>query len=179
MKLKPKTIENLRRYFSDERLQSVINDLEFFSEEFRKKNIDRFNYGALIFVLDDFEKGENMIETNHDLGHAPKHYEKACAKIEPREFLRMLPFQLGSACKYILRYNYKGHPIEDLKKALDYLHWAADDYEEPLSEKAFYIAPYFRNEIIDILFDYDECEINIDAAIDYIESMIEGNSDEN
>lgn len=173
MKLKPKTVENLKRYFSNEELLGVICDLEFLSDDAKKENIDRFTYGALIFVLDDFEEVDDM-HTNQ----CPRHYEKACAKIEPREFLKMLPFQLGNACKYILRYNYKGRPFEDLKKALDYLHWAEEDYEEPLSEKAFFIAPYFKNEILDLLFVYDECEINFDAAIERIESMIEGETDE-
>lgn len=171
MKLKPKTVENIKRYFSNEELLGVICDLEFLSDNAKKENVNRFTYGALIFVLDDFEEVDNMHE-------CPKHYEKASAKIEPRELLKMLPFQLGNACKYILRYNYKGRPIEDLKKALDYLHWASEDYEEPLSEKVFVLAPYFNNEILDMLFVYDEYEINFDAAIELVKSMIEGETDE-
>lgn len=183
MKLKPETIERLQAYFSNWELKFLVPYLENVAETVDALGKTEFFHCGFRFTLDkDFEGEENMIETNHDLGHAPKHYEQACAKIEPREFLRYLPFQLGNACKYILRYQYKGHPLEDMKKALDYLQWASEAYEEPISEKVFVLAPYFENQILDVLFNvYEEPEINYDDAIAIVKeqiSMLEnGNED--
>lgn len=173
MKLKQSVIKNLKPFFSAKLLEEIIDDAELLAECFRIGPNGIVRVQGFEFTIDDFEKDEEtMIETNHDLGHAPKHYEKACAKIEPREFLKYLPFQLGNACKYILRYQYKGHPVEDLKKALDYLEWAGEDYEEPISEKVFVLAPYFNNDIINILFNTEDEEMLYDFAIEFVKQEI-------
>lgn len=53
----------------------------------------------------------------------PKHYQKAQAQIsfQPIDLCRELPFSLGNAIKYILRAPYKGNPVQDYAKAIDYL----------------------------------------------------------
>ena len=173
MKLKQSTIENVKRYCSGKSLAEIIKAAELFSEHLNEKPDGRIRINDFYFTIEDFEKDkESMIETNHDLGHAPKHYEQACAKIEPREFLKLLPFQLGNACKYLLRYQYKGHPVEDLKKALDYLEWASEDYEEPISEKVFVLAPYFNSEMLNMLFDTEDEEMLYDVAIEFVKQEI-------
>lgn len=170
-KLKPEKLEYCR-FLWGFKFPEKIQEVERIANEFGRS----FSLYHVCFAQNDFYKeDEKMIETNHDLGHAPKHYEQACAKIEPREFLRYLPFQLGNACKYILRYQYKGHPLEDLKKALDYLEWASEAYEEPISEKVFVLVPYFDNQILDVLFnayEEDEPEINYDDAIAFVREQI-------
>ena|SRR3990167_2913590 len=40
-----------------------------------------------------------------------------------------LNFNMGSVIKYIGRYRYKGSPLEDLKKAKNYLQFEIDKYE--------------------------------------------------
>lgn len=182
MKLKQSVIKNLKPFYSLKSLEELIEEAETLSEWLFVEPDYIVKVNGFTFTIDDFEKDEEtMIETNHDLGHAPKHYEKACAKIEPREFLKYLPFQLGNACKYILRYKYKGHPVEDLKKALDYLEWAGEDYEEPISEKVFVLAPYFNNDIINILFNPEDEEMLYDFAIEFVKQEITRleNADEN
>lgn len=53
----------------------------------------------------------------------PKHYQQAQAQIsfQPIDLCRELPFSLGNAIKYILRAPYKGNPVQDYAKAIDYL----------------------------------------------------------
>lgn len=60
---------------------------------------------------------------NNDLVNHPSHYTKnsITVKYEPYDFLKYLNFTLGSACKYLIRYNDKGNPVEDLYKAAWYL----------------------------------------------------------
>lgn len=83
----------------------------------------------------------------------PKHYRRCCGIIEPRHFLKMMPFQLGCACKYLLRAEYKGQNVSDYRKALDYLTWAMNPKEEPLDSKVWYLAKFFENEFINKLFE--------------------------
>ena len=60
---------------------------------------------------------------NNDLVNHPSHYTKnsITVKYEPYDFLKYLNFTIGSACKYLIRYNDKGNPVEDLYKAAWYL----------------------------------------------------------
>lgn len=51
--------------------------------------------------------------------HAPSHYRKF--PIEVIEITELLSFTLGNVVKYVLRADYKGKPLEDLKKARWYL----------------------------------------------------------
>lgn len=97
---------------------------------------------------------------------APKHYADASATIEPIHFLQLMPFCLGNACKYLLRAGRKGSKAEDLKKALDYLRWAKERKERP-EYTAFFVAPFFRNKLIDTLLTTEEDEWNIERIVDF------------
>lgn len=59
----------------------------------------------------------------------PSHYqcENATITIEPIELCEQCGFLLGNALKYLFRYQHKGKPVEDLKKAEFYLkRWRND-----------------------------------------------------
>ena len=43
--------------------------------------------------------------------------------------MRYAPFDLGNALKYILRAPHKGNALLDYQKALKYLEWAKESYE--------------------------------------------------
>jgi len=53
----------------------------------------------------------------------PSHYRKHPSGIECIEITRHLNFNVGNAIKYIWRYQDKGDPVENLKKA----QWYLDD----------------------------------------------------
>ena len=62
---------------------------------------------------------------------AQAHYNQ-CA-IEPIEIMQMYftaqemyGFCKGNALKYILRSRFKGHELQDMEKALQYVEWAVD-----------------------------------------------------
>ena len=62
---------------------------------------------------------------------AQAHYNQ-CA-IEPIEIMlmyftpqEMYGFCKGNALKYILRSRFKGHELQDMEKALQYVEWAVD-----------------------------------------------------
>lgn len=104
-----------------------------------------------------------MTEKTQPSGTIPEHYRQCCAVIEPRDILKKLPFQLGNACKYLLRAKYKGNEEQDLLKALDYLTWAEEAQEDLDSYNAqafMYIVPYFNNEYMSLLFCKDITYVN-------------------
>lgn len=51
----------------------------------------------------------------------PQHYTTHPSGVETIEITRELPFDLGNAWKYLMRFRYKGKPLEDLHKAVWYL----------------------------------------------------------
>lgn len=59
-----------------------------------------------------------MIDTSH--------YKKASFSVEPYVICALFPFTFGNVLKYILRADYKGDPIGDLNKAIDYLRKLCD-----------------------------------------------------
>lgn len=73
------------------------------------------------------------MEKNDVVNH-PSHYTKnsITVKYEPYDFLRYLNFTLGSACKYLIRYNDKGNPVEDLYKAAWYLEKEKTDMQDSI-----------------------------------------------
>jgi hypothetical protein len=77
-----------------------------------------------------------MVETDseNDIISNPSHYDQASAivKIQPIDMIRSLTFEIGSAFKYLYRYQYKGKPAEDLRKARQYLYWAIES-ERPFT----------------------------------------------
>lgn len=96
-----------------------------------------------------------MTEKTQPSGTIPEHYRKCCGIVEPRELLKHMPFQLGNACKYLLRAPYKENEIKDLLKALDYLTWA-NNKKESLNRDGYeavkLLHPFFKNRYIDALF---------------------------
>ena len=65
----------------------------------------------------------------HDIIHCPNHYDAAGVDLhlEPIDLVGRLDFLLGNAMKYLFRYNLKGKPEEDLRKARQYLEWYTAD----------------------------------------------------
>lgn len=116
-----------------------------------------------------------MTEKTQPSGTIPEHYRQCCAVIEPRDILKKLPFQLGNACKYLLRAKYKGNEKQDLLKALDYLTWAKEAREDldPYEAQEFmYLIPYFKNEYMLLLFCKDITYVNYLDTIYRVESRI-------
>ena len=58
----------------------------------------------------------------------PDHYNKGNPVYEPYKVIREwgCNFNIGSAIKYLARYNAKWNPIEDLKKAIKYIEFEID-----------------------------------------------------
>lgn len=116
-----------------------------------------------------------MTEKTQPSGTIPEHYRQCCAVIEPRDILKKLPFQLGNACKYLLRAKYKGNEKQDLLKALDYLTWAEEAQEDLDSYNAqafMYIVPYFNNEYMSLLFCKDITYVNYFDTISHVKYRI-------
>ena len=53
----------------------------------------------------------------------PKHYKVHPSGIEPILICRHMGFALGNVIKYVMRAPFKGHELEDLRKA----RWYLDD----------------------------------------------------
>ena len=51
----------------------------------------------------------------------PTHYKSHPSGIEPIQITKFESFNIGNAIKYMMRRNFKGRPLEDLKKARFYL----------------------------------------------------------
>ena len=67
--------------------------------------------------------GESIL-TDEDLVNNPGHYaDGPVPGIECIEVTRWFNFACGNAIKYIWRHDYKGNPLQDLKKA----RWYLDD----------------------------------------------------
>ncbi len=56
-----------------------------------------------------------------DLVNNPPHYNQHPAGIECIDVVEHLPFNVGSAIKYLWRADYKGSQLEDLQKARWYI----------------------------------------------------------
>ena len=71
--------------------------------------------------------------TTHDLTtqtpdavNHPPHYNKHPSGIECITIIEHMSFNVGNAVKYLWRADAKGHPIEDLKKAVWYINREID-----------------------------------------------------
>lgn len=123
-----------------------------------------------------------MTEKTQPSGKIPEYYEKCCGRIEPIELLKRLPFQLGNACKYLIRAPYKESEEKDLKKALDYLTWAEEDREQLPDDNGVFLllVPFFRNEYLNTLTDAPfDCTPCYERTISLVESRIKEIQDEN
>lgn len=79
----------------------------------------------------DTEDCRNVRKEKSGMAIAQSHYNQ-CA-IEPIEIMQMYftaqemyGFCKGNALKYILRSRFKGHELQDMEKALQYVEWAVD-----------------------------------------------------
>jgi len=63
---------------------------------------------------------------------SPDHYLTHPSGIECIDITRHHTFTIGNAIKYLWRAGQKGDRIEDLRKAAQYLDWAAEDDERVL-----------------------------------------------
>ena len=61
----------------------------------------------------------------------PKHYQHPSG-IEVIEITKHESFLRGNIIKYVLRAPYKGHEIQDLRKAAQYLEWEIERIERGL-----------------------------------------------
>jgi hypothetical protein len=59
----------------------------------------------------------------------PSHYTAHPSGIECHEITGLLGGNLSNVVKYVWRYDQKGKPVEDLKKALQYLEFEKKDFE--------------------------------------------------
>lgn len=55
-----------------------------------------------------------------------EHYAKAAIVVEPMVLCAQFPFCFGNVLKYVLRANYKGDTVGDLRKAVRYLEELAE-----------------------------------------------------
>lgn len=80
---------------------------------------------------------DNILETcvldpvNH-----PQHYTTHPSGVETIDITRNLQFNLGNAWKYLMRFRYKGKPMEDLKKAV----WYLNDFVKNQSNDKYYMS---------------------------------------
>ena len=64
-----------------------------------------------------------------DMVNNPPHYNSCPSGVETIRITQHYSFCLGNAIKYILRANYKGSFVEDLKKAIWYLTKEIERFE--------------------------------------------------
>ena len=64
-----------------------------------------------------------------DMVNNPPHYNSCPSGVETIRITQHYNFCLGNAIKYILRSNYKGSYVEDLKKAIWYLTKEIERFE--------------------------------------------------
>lgn len=62
----------------------------------------------------------------------PNHYTTHPSGVECLELAGGMPFNIGSACKYVWRRNLKGTPAQDLAKALRYIEYELRDGAGPV-----------------------------------------------
>ena len=60
----------------------------------------------------------------------PEHYQSHPSGIEPIEITKHESFNIGNVIKYCMRRNFKGKPLQDLKKARFYLDMEIKMLEE-------------------------------------------------
>ena len=108
----------------------------------------------------------------------PKHYVEASVRVEPIDLLRYAPFDLGCAMKYLIRFDKKGKPVEDLQKALWYLKCVEESCEFNCEPYNFFIKNHARliykffpyamtdgypccSELVGALRYFAECELGL------------------
>ncbi len=70
----------------------------------------------------------------NDTINKPEHYTCHPSGIEPITITKHMNFCLGNVIKYVMRADYKGNRLEDLKKAQYYLNLEISGLNEPMEE---------------------------------------------
>lgn len=105
-------------------------------------------------------------EMKFDPVEKPRHYVIASTIVEPIELLRHAPFDFGNAMKYVLRADFKGNRLEDLKKARWYLDCADESSTYDLAPYQAFFDRY--GSLFRLFFKFLENESNEGAvAISY------------
>ena len=124
-KLKPDFMKYIKSHEKPEVAERMIKDFEENPEAAEVACII-----AQIFGVDSpFEEAPKGEQAKEDLVNHPKHYTAVSVQLEPIDVLRYAPFDLGNALKYILRAPNKGNALLDYQKAIQYLKWAKESYE--------------------------------------------------
>lgn len=116
-----------------------------------------------------------MTEKTQPSGTIPEHYRKCCGVVEPRELLKRLPFQLGNACKYLLRAPHKESEEKDLLKALDYLTWAMEEEEAARGSASEFwlLASFFNNRYLNVMkFLRDSNNVDYESVIGLVKARL-------
>lgn len=116
-----------------------------------------------------------MTEKTQPSGTIPDHYRKCCGIIEPRVLLKRLPFQLGNACKYLLRAPHKESEEKDLLKALDYLTWAMEEEEATRGSASEFwlLASFFNNRYLNVMkFRRDSNNVDYESVIGLVKARL-------
>lgn len=91
-----------------------------------------------------------------DVVRHPKHYGAERFGIECIQLTRLMPFTIGNAVKYVWRHADKNNPIEDLRKAIVYLEWAAEDNVAPFLPDHYELGHDLVHKYIDPKIDSGE-----------------------
>lgn len=95
-----------------------------------------------------------------DMVEHPQHYLKHPSGLEVIDITRHHNFCVGNALKYIFRHEYKGKPVEDLRKAIQYIEFEIADIEkrqteveaeeavEEQAEPAFHVGDMVRHKTV-------------------------------
>lgn len=116
-----------------------------------------------------------MTEKTQPSGTIPEHYRKCCGVVEPRELLKRMPFQLGNACKYLLRAPHKESEEKDLLKALDYLTWAMEEEETARGSASEFwlLASFFNNRYLNVMkFLRDSNNVDYESVIGLVKARL-------
>lgn len=74
----------------------------------------------------------------HDNVKNPKHYYHPSG-VQVIDITRYESFLRGNIIKYVMRAPYKGHELEDLRKAHEYLSWEIERVERGIETDKFSI----------------------------------------
>lgn len=79
----------------------------------------------------------------------PQHYTTHPSGVETIDITRQLEFNLGNAWKYLMRFRYKGKPIEDMKKAV----WYLKDYITNMTKDRYAMSLEQRTRCAGLMFN--------------------------
>lgn len=92
---------------------------------------------------------ETKEEFELDPVNHPQHYTTHPSCVETIDITRHLEFDLGNAWKYLMRFRYKGKPIEDMEKAVWYLR----DYVKNMTKDRYTMSLEQRTRCAGMMFN--------------------------